>query len=93
MTFAYIIGLLTVITSLAVKVIGYPTQILQIQKSKRVDGLSLTLAIISFITYVCWTLHGLIKQENVIIAAQSLGVLTSGVVLWQIIKYRKPKTK
>ena len=32
MTFAYIIGILTVITSLAVKVIGYPTQILQIQK-------------------------------------------------------------
>ena len=93
MTFAFIIGILTVVTSLAVKLIGYPAQIVQIQKNKKVDGLSLTLAIISFVTYICWTLHGLIKHDNVIIAAQSLGVLTSGVVLWQIIKYRKPKTK
>ena len=65
MTFAYIIGILTIITSLAVKIIGYPTQILQIHKSKRVDNISLTLAITSFITYVCWTIHGIIKNDVV----------------------------
>ncbi len=90
MTFAYIIGILTIITSLAVKVIGYPTQIIQIQKSKRVDGVSLALAITTFVTYVCWTIHGFIKQDFVVIGGQSLGVLTSGIVLIQVIKYRKP---
>lgn len=93
MTFAYIIGILTIITSLAVKIIGYPTQILQIHKSKRVDNISLTLAITSFITYVCWTIHGIIKNDVVVIAGQSLGIFTSGILLFQILKYRKPKNK
>ena len=93
MTFAYIIGILTIITSLAVKIIGYPTQILQIHKRKRVDNISLTLAITSFITYVCWTIHGIIKNDVVVIAGQSLGIFTSGILLFQILKYRKPKNK
>jgi uncharacterized protein with PQ loop repeat len=92
MTFAFIIGILTIVSSLSVKLIGYPAQIVKIQKNKKVDGLSITLAIISFVTYIFWTLHGIVKQDNVIIVAQSMGVFTSGIVLFQIIKYRKTKT-
>lgn len=93
MTFAYIIGILTVATSLAVKIIGYPNQILQIHKSKKVDNISLTLAVTSFITYVCWTIHGILKKDVVVIAGQSLGIVTSGILLFQILKYRKNNLK
>ncbi|WP_124643236.1 SemiSWEET family transporter [Amniculibacterium aquaticum] len=93
MTFAYIIGILTVLTSLAVKIIGYPSQILQIHKNKKVDNISLTLAITSFVTYVCWTIHGIIKNDVVVIAGQSLGILTSGILLFQILKYRNTNHK
>ncbi|UBB89934.1 hypothetical protein J4771_00865 [Candidatus Kaistella beijingensis] len=93
MTFAYIIGILTVVTSLAVKIIGYPTQIMKIHKNKNVDNLSITLAIISFVTYICWTIHGIIKNDVVVIAGQSLGIVTSGILLFQILKYRNTNHK
>lgn len=93
MTFAYIIGILTVVTSLAVKIIGYPTQIMKVHKSKNADNLSITLATISFITYICWTIHGIIKQDFVVIAGQSLGIVTSGILLFQILKYRNHKNQ
>jgi len=90
-TFAYIIGILTVITSLAVKIIGYPAQIFEIKKKMSVEGISLTLSTTSFITYICWTIHGILQNDNVIIIGQSLGVLMSGIVLWQVIIYRKKR--
>ena len=91
MTFAYIIGLLTIITSLAVKVIGYPAQIIEIQKSKSVQGVSLTLSILSVITYVCWTIHGIIQKDMVVVWSQSLGIVMSIIVLWQVIYFRQTK--
>lgn len=40
-TFAYAIGIVTVITSLAVKTIGYPFQIIEIKRKQSVDGVFL----------------------------------------------------
>ena len=91
MTFAYIVGLLTIITSLAVKVIGYPAQIIEIRKTKSVKGVSFILSALSVLTYLCWTIYGILQKDRVVVLGQSLGVIMSIIVLLQVVYYRRTK--
>lgn len=86
-----IIGVLTVVSSYAIKFIGFPDQIRKIIKSKSVEGLSVPLFIFSFISYVLWTIYGIIKNDWVIILGQSVGVIVAGIVLYQIAKLKRRK--
>lgn len=91
MTFEYFIGGLTIVSSLAIKVIGYPAQIKEIQTKKSVEGVSLTLSILSVVAYVSWTIHGIIHNDKVLIWGQSLGVVMSNIVLLQVLYFRRRK--
>ena len=84
-----VVGFLTVLSSYAIKFIGFPDQIRKIKKTKSVNGISIYLFIFSFISYILWTLYGLLKNDWVVIAGQSVGIIVSGVVLFQILKYKK----
>ena len=92
MTVEYIVSGLTIISSLAVKVIGYPAQIKQIQTTKSVDGVSLTLSVLSVVAYVSWTVHGIIQKDNVLILGQAIGVVVSIIVLSQVLYYGRRGT-
>lgn len=83
-----IVGFLTVISSYAIKLIGFPHQIKKLKKSKSVEGISIPLFIFSFISYVLWTIYGIIKKDWVIIWGQSVGIIVSGIILIQIAKYK-----
>lgn len=83
-----IVGVLTVACSYGIKFIGFPDQIRKVRKRKSTKELSKPLFIFSFISYIFWTLYGILKNDWVVIAGQSVGVVVAGVVLWQIYKYR-----
>lgn len=87
-SFTAIIGTLTVIVSLLAKVLGQPAQIRKNFKRKSTEGLSTMMIVIAWSSYLLWTIHGILKQDWVLIFGQSLGVLTMGIVLTQIIIYR-----
>ncbi len=94
MTFEHFISFATVAATLSVKLIGYPAQIRKIARSGSVENLSLTHFALSFVSYVLWTMHGLLKDDWVIIAGQGLGIVTSGVLLGLLLHYgRRAKAR
>lgn len=88
-TLIQIISILTLIASYAIKLIGFPAQIQKIRKSKSTDGVSKSLFITSFISFVLWTIYGFLKGDWVIVLAQGLGAVVGGVLLIYMWKYHK----
>jgi len=86
---AVIIGLLTTVLSILIKVVGFPDQIKKNFKRKSTEGLSVWFYILSFVCYVLWTIHGFLQHDKVIIFGQGLGIITTGVIVYQIFIYRK----
>lgn len=90
LTLPIIIGTLTLIVGILVKLLGFPDQFLKNHKRKSTEGLSSVFIILAFISYLLWTLHGIFQNDIVLIIGQGLGVLTTGAIVYQIIIY-KPK--
>ena len=90
-TFASIIAVLTVIFAILAKIIGFPDQIRKNFKRKSTEGLSTLMIIIGVIGYTLWTIHGVIRNDWVLIVGQGLGIIVTGVILIQIIIYRIKK--
>lgn len=89
MTYEGIISTLTVIASLAVKIVGAPSQIKLLIQTKNSENISILQWILVVTSYVLWLLHGLVKNDLTIIIGQGVGVLTSGAILFFTLKYRK----
>lgn len=92
-TFAGVIGFLTLAVGILVKVIGFPAQIKKNSERKSTEGLSTTMILLTFAAYVLWTIHGVLKKDNVLIFGQGVGIITSGIILFQIFKYNRSKDK
>lgn len=88
-TFAGIVGVLTTIIGIVVKIIGLPDQIRKNLRRKSTEGLSTTFMLLSFLAYCLWTLHGLLRHDLVLVIGQGLGILTTAIIIWQIFIYRK----
>jgi uncharacterized protein with PQ loop repeat len=85
-TFEAIISTLTLVSTLSVKLIGFPSQIQKVRKTGSIEGVSVLHFSLSFITYSLWTVHGIVKHDNTVIIGQGLGVIAAGIlliVLWQ----------
>ncbi len=91
LTVAVIIGILTAALSILVKVVGFPDQIRKNHKRKSTEGLSLWFYLLSFLVYVLWTLHGILQNDLVLVLGQGLGIITTGVILYQVYIYRNNK--
>lgn len=89
MSFESVISTLTVIFSILVKVIGLPDQARKIHQQKSSKGQSVILYSLSFVVYILWTIYGFLKKDFVILAGQALGVLTTGLILFLLVKYYK----
>ena len=81
-----IIGVLTVIASYALKFVGFPAQIRKMKKHNSTKGLSPILIFLSMFSYILWTLHGILKEDIVLISGQSVGIFMTGYILYE---YRK----
>ena len=88
-TFASIIGFLTLVVGILVKIIGLPDQIRKNYTRKSTEGLSTAFIILALISYILWTLHGILQKDIVLIIGQGLGILTTGIIVYQIFIYRK----
>lgn len=88
MTFEQLISILTVITTISVKLIGIPSQIRKIHQTKSVESISILHFALGFTAYVLWTIHGILKMDWTIIIGQSIGIFTSGILLAVIFYYR-----
>lgn len=86
---AAIVGILTVAFGIIVKIIGFPDQIRKNYNRKSTKGLSTTFIVLSFAAYALWTIHGVIRDDPVLIIGQGLGIITTGVILYQIWIYRR----
>ncbi|MCX6732712.1 MAG: SemiSWEET family transporter [Candidatus Roizmanbacteria bacterium] len=91
LNFALIIGFLTTVLSILVKVVGFPDQIRKNYKRKSTEGVSTSFYILSFLVYLLWTLHGILQKDMVIVFGQGLGIITTGAVVYQIFLYRRKK--
>lgn len=86
-----IISTLTVIVSLISKVWGFPNQIKLLHKFKRTDNISLVLHSLATLSYALWTLHGVLRNDWFTVVGQGLGVVFSAIIVYLVIKYRKPE--
>ncbi|MCR4311036.1 MAG: PQ-loop repeat-containing protein [Candidatus Taylorbacteria bacterium] len=87
--FATIIGILAVIFSFLAKIVGHPDQMLKNYRRKSTEGVAISMFITSFLAYLFYTIHGILQKDWVVISGQSLGVFTTGIILWQAFYYRK----
>lgn len=90
-TFVGVVGIITVVLGILVKVIGFPDQIRKNYQKKSTEGTSTALFLLSFLAYSFWTLHGILIHDTVVIVGQGLGIITTGAILGQIYIYRKKK--
>jgi uncharacterized protein with PQ loop repeat len=88
-TFVAAVGVMTIVLSLLTKLIGFPDQMRKNHQRKSVEGVSVAFYALSFITYVTWTLYGVLKKDPIVAIAQGLGVVTTGIICYQIVIYRK----
>ena len=90
-TFAAIIGILTVIVGILVKIIGFPDQFMKNYRKKSTEGLSTIFISLAFISYILWTIHGYLQNDLVLVIGQGAGILTTGMIVFQVVYYRKKK--
>lgn len=88
-TLAAVVGIATVVSSIAVKLIGMPDQIRENHRRRSTEGMSVWLWVLSLVSYVCWTAHGLLRGDWVVVSAQVLGVVLSALMLAQAWWYRR----
>jgi MtN3 and saliva related transmembrane protein len=87
-----IVGVLTIVATYSVKLIGYPDQIRKVRRLKSVKELSLPLFSLSVASYSLWTVYGILKKDWIIVAGQGLGVVITIILLREIF-LRKEKEK
>ena len=90
-TFAVIIGILTVVIGILVKIIGFPDQFMKNYKRKSTEGLSSMFILLAFVSYILWTIHGYLQNDLVLVVGQGVGILTTGMIVFQLVHYRKKK--
>lgn len=86
---AAIIGTTTLVWSFGSKFIGYPSQIKKIVKNKSSENVSSTIYVFALVSYILWTLHGIVIKDWVTIIGQGIGIIVSGWTLFVTIKYRR----
>jgi uncharacterized protein with PQ loop repeat len=60
LSLATIVGVLTVIIGILVKIIGFPDQFRLNYKRKSTKGLSTLFFALAFVSYILWTVHGIL---------------------------------
>lgn len=86
-----VIGTATTIVAVLVKFVGLPDQVVKNYKRKSTEGLSVPFFLLGLLSYALWTFYGILKGDKVVALGQGAGVLTMGIIAYQIWLYRKKK--
>ena len=89
--FISIIGILTIVSTLILKLVGFPHQVKENYTRKSTKGVSTVFFALVFWCYLLWTLYGILKKDMIISIGHGMGIIVSGIILIQIIIYRKNK--
>ena len=90
-TFAAAIGILTVVVSGLLKIIGFPDQFRINRKRQSTEGITTIFYVLALVSYFLWTIHGFLRSDWVIIIGHGIGIITGGAIVIQIIMYRKKR--
>lgn len=90
MTFEGIISTLTVVASFSTKLIGAPSQIKRLVETKNSESFSILHNSIIFIAYCLWAIHGYLQKDVTVMIGQGIGIISSGLILFFVLKYKKP---
>lgn len=82
-------GTVAMLVTLAFMLIGLPMQIIKIHRKRSVEDLSPPMCILWFATFVSWVWYGCIKADLFIVAPNVLGILLVGVILGQVLYFRR----
>ena len=88
---SHILGALVIILSLALFVIGLPTQAWKNYKAKSVIGLSLPLFALNFAAYAVWLWYGVLIKNAPIIVPNIPAIIFGLVILFQFFAYRRAR--
>lgn len=91
MNIVAIVGIVTAVVGILVKLLGFPDQFRLNLKRKSTKGLSTFFYVLAFVSYSLWTLHGFLQNDWVLVLGQGLGILTTGMIVAQIISYRSKR--
>ncbi|MDO8594088.1 MAG: PQ-loop repeat-containing protein [bacterium] len=86
-----IVGVLAVFFSFLAKVVGHPDQMVKNYRRKSTEGVAISMFVTSFLAYLFYTIHGILRKDWVVILGQALGVVTTGIILGQALYYRSRK--
>lgn len=91
MDFSNTLSILATVASLLITGIGFPVQIYKNYKNKDTFGVSYILFILSFVSYLLWSMRAYTVGDWYMFVAYVPGVLLSIVILFQISYYRNHK--
>ncbi len=84
-------GLTAFIVTICYICLGLPAQIVQNRRRKSVEGLSLFMYTMMFLTAVAWAVYGMLREDWYILASNLPCVGLASVVIWQFYAYRGEK--
>lgn len=87
-SFPMIVAWMTVFMGILVKMLGFPDQFRINYKRKSTKWISPLFYGLSFSSYILWTLHGFFQGDMVLVVWQGLWVITTGMIIFQIILYK-----
>ncbi|OGN23651.1 MAG: hypothetical protein A3A13_01715 [Candidatus Yanofskybacteria bacterium RIFCSPLOWO2_01_FULL_43_22] len=83
------IGILAMIASLTIVVLGLPAQIIKNHRDpKNCEGIDYRLVLSVGIAYLFWSLYGWTKPDWFLIISQTPGCVLSSILIFQMIRYR-----
>lgn len=86
-----IVSVATVTVAVAVKVVGLPDQIRKNYQRKSTEGLSVPFFMLGLLSYALWMIYGFLKGDLIVAVGQGIGVVTMGIIAYQIWIYRSKK--
>lgn len=84
----FVVGTITTIVSILTKVLGLPDQIKKNYTRKSTAGVSTMFIVLLCLSYTSWTIYGLLSGDFFLVIGHGLGIITTGIVIIQIVLYR-----
>lgn len=81
------VEVLTTVSSILVKLLGQPAQILKLRRAGSVREFSLTNALSNQVSYECWVGFAVRTHSLVVIFAQGIGIIGATALVWIVLRY------
>jgi uncharacterized protein with PQ loop repeat len=90
-----IMGWIATIITIAYTSYGLPVQFFRNYKKKSTEGLSLSMIIMMFLTFLSWVIYAAMKSppDRYIMVCNFIGAVGAFIILIQFWIYREPRNK